>query len=71
MPVSDQAFSALREEVVTLKVARATSDETQRNIDRRLSNIERMNAGILMLILSVIVGSVWAFISHGGLNVLH
>lgn len=71
MVVSDQAFNVLREEMVTLKVARATSDETQRNIDRRLGNIERMMGAVLLLVLTVIIGSVWEFVAHGGLNVPH
>lgn len=71
MVVSDQAFNVLREEMVTLKVARATSDETQRNIDRRLGNIERMMGAVLLLVLTVIIGSVWGFVAHGGLNVPH
>lgn len=71
MAISDQAFAELRNEVVALKVARAGSDVTERNNDRRLTNIERMSGAILLLVIGAIVGGAWEFIARGGLNVPH
>lgn len=72
MPVSEHAFGELRSDVVALKVARAGSDVNDRNVDRRLTNIERMSGAILLLVIGAIVSGAWEFVAHGGLsNVPH
>lgn len=71
MPISEQAFAELRNDVVALKVARAGSDVNDKNVDRRLTNIERMSGAILLLVIGAIIGTLWEFIARGGLNVPH
>lgn len=68
MPVSEQAFEAVRNRVNTIERDIAVRDETDKSIEARLSKIETILSRLTWILVTGIGGAFVAFIISGGLQ---
>ena len=69
MPVTDEAFSVLRDRVSKAESRLDVRDETLRTIETRLFKIETILSRLTWLMVASIVGAAMTFILSGGFNV--
>ena len=67
MPISEQAFDTLREQVNKLRVDVDVKAEVDRNFDRRLDKIETLLSRLTWLIVAGIVSAFVSFMLSGGM----